>query len=207
MSFNGKNQQYKKGYNSNEEIGWFFFNELVNKYNIFKSNEQFTFRVYSKIEDTYSPYDIHIVKFDKNDKFIKSYFIEIKVRFESYTTYMLEKKKVDSFKKVKKELYGDDADFLYLNFTPDGTYFWNLNDLIDQDKVEYTNRNCNISSVENKGKRTKKVLFFSKEEGRRYDYIFSMGRYESNIKQKQEECKKIHLVSKHSFTDLLNKLM
>lgn len=206
MSFNNKNMGFKKSYDSNEDIGWFFFNELIKENNIFKSDENYSYRIHSKMGNSYSPYDIHIVKFDKNDKFVKSYFIEVKVRFESYPTYMLEKSKVNSFKKIKAELYGDEADFLYLNFTPDGAFFWSLNNLIDDDKVEYDKINCNISSVENKGKRKKSVLFFSKEEGKRFNYIFSMMDYNKKVRDEEEQKKKNKLVSKHSFTELFDKL-
>ena len=99
--------------------------------------ERCAFKNFIKLYDGFKGYHIEYTPFDGFDQYdvllskiedgiiTKRIFIEIKVRDKHYEEYFLETKKLNALRKTMKENYIENYTFLYLNFTPTGTYIWN----------------------------------------------------------------------------------
>lgn len=62
----------------------------------------------------------------------KQYIVEAKVRKATYEAYYLEEDKYKNLLQVSAE-FG--MDILYINFTPSGTYVWNLSDMKKKNQI------------------------------------------------------------------------
>jgi hypothetical protein len=80
-------------------------------------------------------YDSEMIVFNRiTGKKLKTYFIEVKIRFEDYATVILEKKKFDritkEIKKYKERTSNDiEIEILYLSVHPSGSYLFNLSNM------------------------------------------------------------------------------
>ena len=85
--------------------------------------------------DMSCPYDVEMITFNRiTGKKLKTYFIEVKIRFEDYATIALEKKKYDGIskeiKKYKDRTSNDiEIEILYLSVHPSGSYLFNLSSM------------------------------------------------------------------------------
>ncbi len=79
----------------------------------------------------------------------KQYILEAKVRTASYDAYLLEEQKYDNLMAFAKEC---NMDVLYVNFTPSGTYVWNLSDMTRKHQiVPFKQKLMTEKSVEHTG--------------------------------------------------------
>jgi hypothetical protein len=93
--------------------------------------------------------------------------------FKVFPNYILEKKKVTNINKKIKELGLQEGEYtiFYLNFTPAGSYLWNITDLKpeDCDSSMYMNK-ATSSSRSDKVKKYYKEMF--PEESKQFEYIY-----------------------------------
>lgn len=96
--------------------------------------------------DPYGPYDAY---YFTDDKLV---WIEIKIRDKEYDTWLLEKSKLNNMINESVRL-GVKPVFLYLNFTPNATYIWNITNIKLEDFTDkiMANKSTSIS-------RTNKIL-------------------------------------------------
>lgn len=108
-------------------------------------------------------YDFLIHVYKEGQK-IESNIIEVKVRSKHFNRLLLEKRKYNSLKKLKKieEEAFNNVNIIYLNFTPQGTYLFNLTDKRFNWESLYANK-CTIRSREDKVE--KLVTFLDVNDG------------------------------------------
>ena len=80
----------------------------------------------------YAPYDAWCFTKKNGKKLI--YLIELKIRNRSYNEYILEQKKLDNLLEAQIQFQRTFPDrevkIFYLNFTPQGTFTWDLNQTV-----------------------------------------------------------------------------
>ena len=153
-------------FNSNfrEWLGRTALNELKQLYpNLFKYRIFFT-------DGKYDPYDAHFYIINEKGEILKNVKIEIKIRDKSFPTYILEKKKLDSIRKrCEVNLKDNEYVILYLNFTPDGTYLWNITNL-NTDNTSIINANKATSSSRTH-KIDKEVIYLDPKTSKSLNYV------------------------------------
>lgn len=133
----------------------------------------------------YEVYDGVILRFEKGtSKLIDRMIVEVKVRDKFYPELILEKIKFDDLKKVrrqidlktKKECYIDiKTRIIYINVTPQGSYFFDLDKL--QKDFEWIEETHWISTTDkSKGKTLKSLTMIDYTKGKLFniktgDYI------------------------------------
>ena len=154
-------------YEKREWLGREALKELQQLYpNTFKYDIKFT-------SGRYDDYDAFYFIYDKDNKFQKYVWIEIKVRQTTYPDYFLEREKYKRMEAQRDRLYlnKDEVIFLYLNFCPEGTYCWNITN-IDDGKWEA--RFMNESTSKNtKDKENKWVKLLDPSFSKKFDYILN----------------------------------
>jgi hypothetical protein len=158
--------QFVDDYEKREWIGREALKHLQSLYpESFKYDIHFT-------QGKYDDYDAFYFIYDNDNKFKKYVWIEIKVRYESFNEYFLEKKKLDRMIQQRDKLFlkEDEVVFLYLNFTPSGTYCWNITGM---EKGYWDKVMMNTSTSNNKiDKQLKAVKLLSPSSGKTFDYIY-----------------------------------
>lgn len=125
-------------------------------------------------EDYYCSYDAFFFDYDENYSIKKRTFVEIKCRDQVYPDYILETKKYNAIKKIaEKELYLKPEEYriIYINFTPKGTYFWNISDMSSQrpHKGHY-----NRATAKSKTNKVDKMVYdMDPEKGKFINYIYN----------------------------------
>jgi hypothetical protein len=133
----------------------------------------------------YEVYDGVILRFEKGtSKLIDRMIIEVKVRDKFYNDLILEKIKFNDLKKVKRQMdtktkkdcYMDvKTRLIYINITPEGSYFFDLDKL--QKEFNWVEEMHWVSTTDkNKGKALKSLTKIDYTKGKRYniktgDYI------------------------------------
>lgn len=132
--------------------------------NLFKYDLHFT-------TDTYAAYDAfyHIIDSDTHS-ITKRVLIEIKIRDRHFPEYILETKKLNSLKKIRKDLgfNEDEMSILYINFCPNETIIWNIDKINNDIKTNEYNK---ATSVSREDKVSKDVIMLQPTEGKQLDYI------------------------------------
>lgn len=148
-----------------EYLGREALKELKKIYpNLFKYDIHFT-------TDTYASYDAFYHIIDSETHSIKKrVLIEIKIRDREFPEYILETKKLNSLKKIRKDLgfNEDEMSILYINFCPNETIIWNI-DKINNDIV--TNEYNKATSISRTNKINKDVIMLKPSEGKQLNYI------------------------------------
>ena len=125
-------------------------------------------------EDYYCAYDAFFFDYDENYSIKKRTFVEIKCREQVYPDYILETKKYNSIKRIaEKELYLKPEEYriIYINFTPKGTYFWNISDMSKQ-KIE--KGHYNKATAKSKTEKIDKTVYnMDPEKGKFINYIYN----------------------------------
>lgn len=112
-------------------------------------------------------YDLSICYNNDKNEYLRVY-IEVKVRFNQYEDYFLQKDKIDSIEKAAKFIGGKYL-ILYVNYCLDGTYIW---DLRDMSKFKLDKRSCKkYTSVSNVTYVDKKVYMLPKTEAKYIPYV------------------------------------
>lgn len=98
-------------------------------------------------------------------------WIEIKIRDDIYPEYILEKKKLQSLIRKRNNLLlkKDEVQFLYINFTPEGTIIWKIGDelLLKTQKLKANKATAQSRTY----KVDKEVIYLDKKTGYRFNYI------------------------------------
>lgn len=134
--------------------------------NLFKYDLHFT-------TDTYAAYDAFYHIIDSNTHSItKRVLIEIKIRDRQFPEYILETKKLNSLKKIRKDLgfNGKEMSILYINFCPNETIIWNIDKINNDIKTNEYNK---ATAVSRKDKISKDVIELKPSEGKQINYILN----------------------------------
>lgn len=86
----------------------------------------------------------------------KRFVIEFKLRETHYGDLIFETKKLNQLKKV---VYDDITDILYITTTPNGTYIFNISKLIKEDKLKVTSIVCNKATMNSRSEKVKKTVY------------------------------------------------
>lgn len=167
----------------------------------------FTFKYDIKFTvERYSHYDAYFMVIDEDTQSIKKrVWIELKIRDTSYPDYILEEKK---FKNIKKEMndlgFNDkDVDILYLNYTPDGTYIWKINNIDEYYETESKGMN-KCTGISRYNKTNKNIYMLETKDAKKLDYIINIDRIFKKITYKIEKDLK-ETRGLDSFFDQINK--
>ena len=118
----------------------------------------------------------------------KRFIVEIKIRSEAYDNYVYETKKHKDLMKVKN-LSPDDIGILYINSTPNGTYIWNIDKIIDNYKPIV--KEMNIATMASRtDKEDKKVYMLDPKDATHYQFHFDekqFNKYIESIKIEEEK--------------------
>lgn len=116
----------------------------------------------------YDDYDAFWFIMDENQSIKKRVWVEIKWRDRAFDEYILEVKKLNQLKRLRDSMYlkEDEVTFIYLNFTPDGTYMWDITSMKDSGETLVANK---ATSDSRQNKINKKMIYLP--EGKRFDYI------------------------------------
>jgi hypothetical protein len=138
--------------------------QLKDKYpNIFKWDLNFT-------TGKYDDYDAYWFIIDENQSIKKRVWVEIKWRDRSFDDYILEVKKLNQLKKLRDSMFlsKDDVTFIYINFTPNGTFMWDITNMEDSGETLVANK---ATSDSRQNKINKKIIYLP--EGKRFDYVIN----------------------------------
>lgn len=131
--------------------------------------------------EPYYEYDAYYFQLDLETQSIKKrVWIEIKIRDCEYDDFILEKKKLNSLIKKRNNLSltGDDVIFLYINFTPERTIIWKLDDeLLNQTENLVANK---ATADSRSNKINKEVIYLNPKSGKVFDYILNEKHLESS---------------------------
>jgi hypothetical protein len=142
--------------------------------------------------DMTCPYDVEMIVFNRiTGKKLKTYFIEVKIRFEDYATIALEKKKVDGItkeiKKYKERTSFDiEIEILYLSVHPSGSYLFNISNM----SLTYENwtgtKKSTMFNTKDTDAGDKQAAFLNKYDGKKFDWTSStiIQHYENSLKSK-----------------------
>lgn len=125
-----------------------------------------------------TPYDVLLVKYD-DGSVIERIVIEIKIRSFIGESYWLEGYKYNNIRNLfEDELYYKPEDYkrVFLNFTPVGTFFWNM-DLVKDKDLGTHKINKTTANIGHKGYKAEKINkhtydMFLTEAYKKVDYIW-----------------------------------
>jgi hypothetical protein len=155
---------FANNYERDEWLGRQALKKLQSLYpNALKHRIHFTELAY----DCFDAY-IHITT---NYVVTKYIFIEIKIRKTAYPDYILEKKKSDSLNAFIKRnhLNADEYQLLYVNFTPSGTYFWDITTV----STPLTTLSCPSTTSTTGHKVDKRNYMLPTNAAKRFDFIYN----------------------------------
>lgn len=159
--------RFTNDFEKREFIGRESLRELQKLYsNLFKYQLHFT-------TDTYAAYDAFYHIIDTETHSIKKrVLIEIKIRDRQFPEYILETKKLNSLKKIRKDLgfNEDEMSILYINFCPNETIVWDIDKINNEVKTLVANKATSISRDE---KINKSVIYLQPSEGKQLNYIYN----------------------------------
>lgn len=148
---------------------------------------------YTQIGDK-TKFDITIHIYDKNAQKIAANIYEIKVRDKHYDELLFEKNKYNSLKKIEKREsdYFPKVNMYYINYTPKGTYLFNINKL---GKIKWGKTYAPKSTVEKKEKVAKDTTLLCTCLATKINFVFdyhtSLAKYDNNLNKKMNNQKKI----------------
>jgi hypothetical protein len=119
-------------------------------------------------------FDAFWVVLDENGSIRKRVWVEMKIRDKVYDDYMLEKKKLSQINKLKKELglRDDEVSILYLNFTPEGTFLWDVSK-IDPDTINDKIKANKATETSRTNKVDKSHIMLDKSKAYKFNYIIN----------------------------------
>lgn len=157
--------KFTNDFEKREFLGREALRELKQLYpNLLKYDLHFT-------TDTYAAYDCFYHIIDSNTHSItKRVLIEIKIRDRQFPEYILETKKLNSLKKIRKDLGFNEKEMsiLYINFCPNETIIWNIDNINNDIKTNEYNKATSTSRTE---KINKDVIMLQPSEGKQLNYI------------------------------------
>lgn len=187
-------QLFASDYDEREFIGRQALRDLQRDY-----PEKFKYELFDNPEQ-YGAYDAYYFALDHTTQSIKKrIWIEIKIRDKVFPDYILENKKIRGLESERKKLSlnKDEVVFLYLNFTPNGAYLWNITDV---DHLESEKREMNkATSTSRTDKTDKDVKMLDPDDAYFFDYRLNknliLKRFEDQIllKRTKDTIKKVGL--------------
>lgn len=164
----------------------------------FTEDNNFTYEVKFNPPGNMNNYDLLILKY-KDGKIVKRYLIESKIRFKEYDTYIIECKKIRAIKGIIKELHiENEAEIIYINFTPTKTLYWNITEMERIGKLPVTKFLMPKTTMGNKPKVPKFNIELDTNMATKLDYIFS----EKNYNQYLKDNKSIKIEDKIQLNDI-----
>lgn len=170
--------KFKDNYEKREFIG---FHSLLDLQKL--NSETFKFEI-RRMPD-YSSFDAYYFITNGDTMSIKKrVFVEIKIRDKVFPDYYLQKKKWDDIDKYRRNvsLDKDEVIYLYVNFTPEGTFIWNITDMSGKE-TEWREMNEYTESSRYE-KVNKEVWGLEKEEAKFFDYTIDETRILNEWEQK-----------------------
>lgn len=184
------------------------FDTLVKNYNLFNNN----YKVNSTAYDGNDVYDYYIHKYNDNFSIIKRIFVEIKIRILSGSAledarsngWILESKKFNDLKRIAQ--IDPEASIIYVNFTPDGVYFYDLLKLEKEGSLKLTKKVMNRATMCSKIDKTNKGCYLLKSElaFKHYPFVWSDLIYDNNQKEilNKRQAEKLNMIIKDDMTSL-----
>lgn len=150
-------------------------------------NDNYEKHLHITYKEDSDSFDMFIHIYDNEGNKVMSNIIEVKVRNDHYQGLILEEYKYKSLLKLKKieEQAFSKVKIWYLNFTPKGTYLFNL----DETTLEWYHRMLQKSQVYERGEKLKKVADCDISQAiKRLDFIFDKDKADN--KKLKEQFKK-----------------
>lgn len=146
--------------------------------------------------DDYDKYDAiqTYMKYKDNKTEYLRILIETKVRSEIYDEMFLEYKKWLSLLKIKVQMSGN-YKLLYINFTPNGTYIYDLTTELLNSCELVTRKMKDYTSAKDPKQIDKKVYLLPLEKAKFIPFIYDESSFQPNIKKEVEksiEIKKLY---------------
>jgi hypothetical protein len=165
-------------YDKNEFYGREMLKDFIKSYpTVFKYEMHY-------MPNQYDSYDAYYFVIKEDQQIKKRVWIEIKIRTSVYQNYILEAKKIKGLIKKRNELFltEDEVAFLYINFTPEGTFIWNITNIEENNKSEKLT--CNKQTAESRDiKTTKSVYYMEKDKANFFPYRLDYDRINKNYKK------------------------
>lgn len=179
-----------------------FFNHWLNLYKQFPKDK------YSINQTPYTGNDLYDF-FIQNKETYKSFIIEIKIRQSTYPEgYFYETSKHNNLT-IAKNINPDNNTILYVNSTPDGTFIWNIDQIIHNYKPIHKEMNITtMTSTQNKINKSTYILKI--EDAKYYPYHWDDKQFIKYIEQNNINEIKTHTKLKEDrciFNGELNKLL
>lgn len=114
-----------------------------------------------------------------NGSIERRYIIEVKVREKHWQELILETKK---FRDLKKKIFDDKAQILYINITPVATYIFNLTKLEKQNKLVRNTLMANKATMASREDKVNKgVYFLNVDDALKLEWTFDENEYKKSI--------------------------
>tara|TARA_R110000850_G_scaffold53256_5_gene127877 strand:- start:1651 stop:2133 length:483 start_codon:yes stop_codon:yes gene_type:complete len=155
---------YKTAYDIQEDLGRKAFSQLIKN----------TVKDVPEIKYEQDPYSIFDASFTyKNAQNITKYvFVEIKVRSRKFNEYILESKKFNAMHNIykSKNIKKEDVSLLYVNFCPDGSFIWDMDEI--ESKYTLQDSIFNRNTTESRYNKTQKQVYYLKtSDAIKYNFI------------------------------------
>jgi hypothetical protein len=180
------NVKNEKTANYLEDVARFLVRELRPDF----EKDKYTCNLYST--DMSCPYDSEMIVFNRiTGKKLKTYFIEVKIRFEDYATIILEKKKFDGItkeiKKYKDRTSNDiEIEILYLSVHTSGSYLFNLSNMTILWENWSGTKKSTMFHTKNTDAGDKQAAYLHKTDAKKFNWTTStiIQHYENSLKAK-----------------------
>lgn len=186
------------------------FDTMVKLYNVFPPN----YRINPSPIDGHDSYDYWIHKLNENFSITQRYVVEVKIRSLQGSQlddarengWLLETKKFNSLKKMLE--IDPEMKILYVCFTNDGTYFFDLLKLESQGLLKVSKKVMNKATMNSKTDKINKSIYLLKSEwaSKSYPFIWDDRIYNEEVERlKSIEEKKKNIVKED--INILGKLL
>lgn len=163
------------------------FENFIHNYKLFNDKDKWDILITPYYAD--DVYDVMITKHEKGSV-IKRYIIELKIREKSFDDegYVYETKKHNSLTKIKN-IDPEHNQILYINFTPNGTYVWNIDECLKEYKpIKKEMNKATMTSRDDKSNKSTYLLL--PVSAKKYEYRWDIGQYNKEVEiEKQKKIK------------------
>ena len=122
---------------------------------------------YTTPSDGFDVYDGYVMLFNTSGSIIGRYMVEVKVRDTHYDELMLERKKYNDLVKASSKT---EAGIIYINVTPNGTYCFNINKIIDDNTNWVIGNHWKSTTDKSLGKIDKKIVYIPIDKAKKIEY-------------------------------------
>lgn len=186
------------------------FNTLIKLYNIFSKGYVVNSTPYCGMDE----YDFYVHKINENFSIVKRIIIEVKIRSLTGNQledarengFILEVKKYNSLKRMLK--IDPEMSLVYVCFTNDGTYFFDLNKLEKDGNLKLVKKEMNAYTMEKERGKVNKGVYLLKPELaiKHFPFVWDDRMFDQEMNRiKIKDEKKIEVVKKDM--DIFTKLL